>query len=105
MDHNSSDLPRSFKNLETLWLLHCAAQWPRAVGAHEGELMTLDTVISGCVTYVLESGCDLDERRVAILKDCLADLEDLLPELEDEARDYFQRVQGLGRLLLGGTSP
>ncbi|RMH08998.1 MAG: hypothetical protein D6704_02105 [Nitrospirae bacterium] len=63
--------------------------------------MTLDTVISGCVTYALESGDALDEQRVVILRDCLADLEGLLPELEDEARDYFQRVQQLGRLLLG----
>jgi hypothetical protein len=61
--------------------------------------MTLDTVISGCVTYYLsESG--LDPQRVRILEDCLADLGDLLPELDSDAAEYFQRLQHLGRLLL-----
>ena len=27
------------------------AGWPTGLGPHEGELMTLDTVIGGCVRY------------------------------------------------------
>jgi hypothetical protein len=61
--------------------------------------MTLDTVIGGCVIYYLESAQGLDERRLDILESCLADLDALLPELEGEAAEYFQRLQRVGSLL------
>ena len=89
---NSQDLPR-------LWEIHQAAEWPVEVGSREGELMTLDTVVSGCVTYFFEEH-HLDPQRVAILEDCLSDLEAVLPELSDEPLDYFERVKQLGALLL-----
>ena len=89
---NSQDLTR-------LWEIHQAAEWPAGVGSREGELMTLDTVVSGCVTYFFEER-DLDPQRVAILEDCLSDLEAALPELTEEHLDYFQRVKQLGVLLL-----
>ncbi|MYC27549.1 MAG: hypothetical protein F4X63_06090 [Nitrospira sp. SB0662_bin_26] len=89
---NSQDLTR-------LWEIHQAAEWPIGVGSREGELMTLDTVVCGCVTYFFEER-DLDPQRVAILEDCLSDLEAALPELTEEPLDYFQRVKQLGALLL-----
>ena len=89
---NSQDLTR-------LWEVHQAAEWPVGVGSREGELMTLDTVVCGCVTYFFEER-DLDPQRVAILEDCLSDLEAALPELTEEPLDYFQRVKQLGALLL-----
>ena len=82
-----------------LWSRHQAAQWPKGVGPHEGELMTLDTVISGCVTFYLEER-RLDEPRVAMLGECLTDLVALLPDLSDEAEDYFGRLHALGQMLL-----
>ena len=87
------------QDLARLWEIHQAAKWPVGVGSREGELMTLDTVISGCVTYFFEER-DLDPQRVAILEDCLSDLEAALPELSEESLDYFQRVKQLGALLL-----
>ncbi len=87
------------QDLTRLWEIHQAAKWPAGVGSREGELMTLDTVISGCVTYFFEER-DLDPQRVAILEDCLSDLEAALPELSEESLDYFQRVKQLGALLL-----
>lgn len=70
--------------------------------------MTLDTVISGCVTFYLDEHT-LDEPRVAMLHSCLADLDDLLVELDAEVRPYFDRLMELGRLLLadhhGGWRP
>lgn len=82
-----------------LWQVHRDAGWPSFSDSNQGELMTLDTVISGCVTYYLsESG--LDPQRVRILEDCLTDLDSLLPELEGAVAEYFQRLQNLGRLLL-----
>lgn len=90
--NNSQDLTR-------LWEIHQAAEWPVGVGSREGELMTLDTVVTGCVTYFFEER-ELDPQRVAILEDCLSDLEAALPELTEEPLDYFQRVKQLGALLL-----
>ena len=87
------------QDLTRLWDVHQAAEWPVGVGSHEGELMTLDTVVSGCAAYYFEEH-ELDPQRVAILEDCLSDLESVLPELNEDPLDYFERVKQLGVLLL-----
>ena len=97
--------PTNDQDLTRLWEIHQAAEWPVEVGSREGELMTLDTVVSGCVTYFFEER-ELDPQRVVILEDCLSDLEAVLPELSEEPLDYFQRVRQLGALLLeAGRQP
>jgi hypothetical protein len=93
-DHRSDEIV-------SLWHIHRDAPWPGSSGTNEGPLMTLDTVITGCVTYYLDSGEGLDEQRIEILATCLQDLEGLLQELPDEAREYFNRLLELGSLLLG----
>jgi len=65
--------------------------------------MTLDTVISGCVVYFLDSEEGLDDQRRGIVGDCLSDLAMLELELDEDCRPYFQRLHELGSLLL--TSP
>ncbi len=87
------------QDLTRLWDIHQAAEWPVGVGFHEGELMTLDTVVSGCAAYYFEEH-ELDPQRVAILEDCLSDLEAVLPELSEDPLNYFERVKQLGGLLL-----
>ena len=62
--------------------------------------MTLDAVIGGCVTYYLESEDGLDLPRIDMLEDCMVDLTDLMPDLVEEAAEYFERLHTLGRLLL-----
>lgn len=62
--------------------------------------MTLDTVISGCVVYYLDSPEGLDDQRRDIVGDCLHDLDSLDSELDDLSRPYFQRLRELGTLLL-----
>ncbi len=62
--------------------------------------MTLDTVISGCVTYFLESEDGLDPQRIDMLESCVGDLSRLLPELADHASAYFERLRTLASLLL-----
>jgi hypothetical protein len=62
--------------------------------------MTLDTVISGCVVYYLESSDGLDDQRLAIVKDCLRDLDDLTTEMEADCQSYFLRLHELGEMLL-----
>jgi len=83
-----------------LWEAHKQDGWPRISTQLEGPLMTLDTVISGCVVYFLDSEEGLDEQRRTIVGDCLNDLETIEHELEEDCRPYFQRLRELGALLL-----
>lgn len=62
--------------------------------------MTIDTVISGCVVYFLDSPEGLDAQRLVIVEDCVTDLDQLTEELEADYRPYFQRLRDLGLLLL-----
>ncbi len=82
------------------WELHRADDWPQFSSPHQGPLMTIDTVIGGCVVYYLDSSDGLDDQRLAILQDCLNDLDDLTDELDTECRPYFLRLRHLGRLLM-----
>jgi hypothetical protein len=86
--------------IATAWEQHCANGWPQFSSPDEGQLMTLDTVISGCVVYYLESSDGLDDQRLAIVKDCLRDLDDLTTELEADCQSYFFRLRELGEMLL-----
>ena len=95
----SSNLSIEFDQLTSLWHEHQSAVWLVAGNTHEGELMTLDTVVAGCVTYYFEER-ELDVQRVGILDDCLGDLENLISDLEPDAQEYFIRLQQLGKLLL-----
>jgi len=92
-------LPSDHDLLSSLWQVHQSAEWPVAGDAHEGELMTLDTVMAGCVTYYVDEH-GLDTQRARILKDCLTDLANLLPDLEPDPQAYFERLKQLGDLLL-----
>lgn len=91
-------------DLLELWQRHRDAGWPTFVDPNQGELMTLDTVISGCVTYYLDSAEGLDRQRIVMLEECLADLNGLLPDLTDEAAAYFERARTLACLLLDAPS-
>ena len=84
----------------SLWERHRDAPWPNVSHPSEGELMTLDTVISGCVQYYLESDVGLDQRRIEMLESCRVDLAALLPELRPDVSGYFSRLCDLAALLL-----
>ena len=66
------------EKFDEVWVVHQSADWPVGLGSDEGQLMTLDTVIGGCVTYYCDQQ-NLDEQRVGILRDCLAELETVVP--------------------------
>jgi hypothetical protein len=84
----------------SLWEAHKKERWPQVEGQIEGPLMTLDTVISGCVVYFLDSPDGLDAQRIGIIEDCIADLDSLTDELEEGCQLYFQRLRHLGTLLI-----
>ena len=91
--------------ITSAWETHCSEGWPTFASPNQGQLMTLDTVISGCVVFFLDSPEGLDHQRVEILKDCLADLEAVTSELETDCQPYFVRLRRLGELLLATTVP
>ena len=99
MADQSSNRSSEYELLSSLWQDHQEADWLISGDAHEGELMTLDTVVAGCVTYYFEEQ-ELDVQRIGILEDCLGDLENLMPDLEADAQVYFERLYQLGTLLL-----
>lgn len=87
--------------IATAWEQHCANGWPQFSSPHQGHLMTIDTVISGCVVFYLDNSECLDDQRVAIVKDCLDDLDELTETLDSESQIYFFRLRELGGMLLG----
>lgn len=87
--------------IATAWEQHCANGWPQFSSPHQGQLMTIDTVISGCVVFYLDNSEGLDDQRVAIVKDCLGDLDELTETLDSESQIYFLRLRELAAMLLG----
>ena len=90
------------EEIVTLWKLHRQAALPDVPSESKGELWVLDEVIGGCVAYYLDAGQVLDAPRAVILEDCRADLERLLPDLDETAADYFSRLGTLAGLVLSG---
>lgn len=84
----------------TLWRAHWQAELPDVPRESKGELWVLDEVIGGCVLFYLSGGGALDPPRVAILEDCRADLDRLMPDLEEAAASYFSRLGMLAGLLI-----
>ena len=87
------------EKLNVIWQAHQSADWPVGLENNEGQLMTLDTVIGGCLTYYLDE-LHLDEPRIEILRDCLAELESIVPDLPEVNIEYFRRLRFLGVTLL-----
>lgn len=87
------------EKLAEIWQVHQSTDWPDRLGSDEGQLMTLDTVIGGCLTYYFDEH-HLDEPRIEILRDCLAELESIAPDLSEASSEYFRRLRFLGATLL-----
>jgi predicted transcriptional regulator len=90
-------------DINSIWNIHRDANWPIFESPHVGELMTIDTVMSGAVVYFLDHPEGLDLKRVQIVEGCVSELNDLLAELSDEPLEYFERLKTLGALLLSAS--
>lgn len=90
----------SHESIASLWEAHSREGWPHFSSPHEGQLMTLDTVIGGCAVFYLDGPEGLDGRRIAILEDCMADLDALLDDLTEDSLGYFQRLRQLASALV-----
>jgi len=86
------------------WKQHSENGWPQFSSPHQGQLMTLDTVISGCVVFYLDSPEGLDRQRVTIVRDCVEDLDHLTGELDPDSQAYFVGLRQLGEMLLATAS-
>lgn len=95
--------PTDREKFDEVWKMHQDADWPEDLGSDEGQLMTLDTVIGGCLTYFCQEH-DLDDQRVEILRDCLAELEGVVEDISENPSEYFRRLQFLGTTLLQNYS-
>ena len=90
-------------DFKELWQVHQDARWPDSLDGAEGQLMMLDSVIAGCLTYYEEEQ-ELVSQRIDMLQDSLLELDELLVDLPDEGMEYFSRLRQLGHLILNGAS-
>lgn len=90
----------SHHTIALLWEEHSREGWPRFSSPNEGQLMTLDTVIGGCAVFYLDGQDEMDSQRIAILQDCIADLDNLLDDLAEDSLSYFQRLRRLATALV-----
>jgi hypothetical protein len=88
------------QSIAALWDEHSRDGWPRFSSPNEGQLMTLDTVIGGCAVFYLDGQGEVDRQRIAILQDCVADLDTLLEDLTEDSLPYFQRLRQLATALV-----
>lgn len=95
----------SHESVAQLWDAHSQEDWPRFSSPHEGQLMTLDTVIGGCAVFYLDGEEGLDHQRVSILEDCIADLDTLLEDLTEDSLAYFCRLRQLATALVQSSRP
>ncbi|MFE6038603.1 hypothetical protein [Streptomyces sp. NPDC056452] len=86
-----------------LWQEHLGERFPAELRGAElagADLVLLDASIAGCVSVWLNQGGALDTERLGILCDCIADLEQILPMLnEPEGLRYYQRLHQLALLV------
>lgn len=95
----------SYQSIASLWDAHSREGWPRFSSRNEGQLMTLDTVIGGCAVFYLDGPEGLDRQRIAILEDCVADLDTLLDDLTEDSLEYFRRLRQLATALVQSSRP
>jgi len=85
------------------WRDHLRAAFPAGLrGAERAgvDLVLLDAYVAGCVSTWLNNGGALDTDRHRILRDCIADLDQVLPLLDEaDGLRYFQHLRGPAQLV------
>ncbi len=94
------------RQVETLGREHRAAPFPRKIYENERvngtSLVMLDANIAGCISTFLACGNTLDLRRTAVLGASYRAVALVLvsPDLTEEARPYYARLETLAGLVL-----
>ncbi|AWN24917.1 hypothetical protein [Streptomyces sp. NEAU-S7GS2] len=85
-----------------LWQEHLDAKFPAGLRGAEldgSDLVMLDAAIAGCVTTWRSNGGVLDAKRLRILRDCISELDTVLPLLMDEKElHYYKRLHRLATI-------
>ncbi len=85
-----------------LWQEHLREAFPAGLrGAEPGgiDIVLLDATIAGCVSTRQNNGGSLDAQRHRILRDCVADLDQVLALItEAEELRYLRRLRQLATL-------
>jgi hypothetical protein len=87
------------------WDMWKTRPFPREVPASTDlgfELRSIDSAAAGCLDSFAKCGA-LDDERTGVLEGCLRDLQKLLPEVPEPARDYFADLAALCRRVLGSA--
>ena len=97
-----------------LWDEHRSAPFPdrlRGLEIEGVEMVMLDADIAGCIDTWLgrkrrfsagppRTARPLDERRRGVLRECLAELDRVVPLLLDDEQKYYERLRRLAQLAL-----
>lgn len=67
---------------------------------HGVDLMALHTLTCGMVTVFVGNGCALDVRRARMLRTAVAELANVIPSLDLEARLHFEKLRALAQQAL-----
>ncbi|MFF5225396.1 hypothetical protein [Dactylosporangium sp. NPDC000521] len=87
---------------------HCDAPFPsrwRGADVAGFDMIMLDSFPSGCISVWLAQAGALDDWRWNILADYEQRLLRVIPELDDEGREYYQRILDMAVLILEADSP
>ncbi|MEU6281054.1 hypothetical protein [Streptomyces sp. NPDC047028] len=91
--------------IASLWQEHLHAAFPAGLrGAEPGgiDIVLLDAAIAGCVSTRQDHGGSLDPERHRILRDCVADLDQILALITGaEKVRYLRRLRQLAALASG----
>ncbi|WIX93254.1 hypothetical protein [Amycolatopsis sp. DG1A-15b] len=69
------------------------------------DMVMLDANPAGCVSVWLEQQGLLDDRRWNVLAECEQRLIRVIPELDADGREYYQRLLDMTVLVLEAHSP
>lgn len=86
------------EKLLRLWVEVRASAFPESCLGRELDgidLMSLQTYATGCVSLYVGNACSLDAKRAKMLKTTLEQLNQVVPQLDGEARVYFDKLRQL----------
>ena len=89
--------------IEQLWREHQDAPFPSGLRGEDVDgihFVLLDADIAGCVSTFVGNRGRLDLRHTAVLGLCYRDVSYVLPQLDEEGRVYFGRLETLAKLML-----
>ena len=89
--------------LEALWASYGQMPFPpaaRGVEVQGIDLVLLDSLISGCVSSLVDSGAPRDSSKLALLADLAQQLRGIAGQLDGETKRYFDALDQVAEATL-----